>query len=156
MPTTRRLRVCIDIDSILTQEDWATVEHAYEFDLNPDDAGIPRILDQAFAGAFGQTWWTMGLPGSIAGDIEWTLHVGNNDIDRLAEPLYLASNSFIGFFYTGCRLLVSRSGVDDCDIYITSSDRSRVASTADTIRVGSGEFPDWHSVAQYVSRRALH
>lgn len=157
VPTTRKLRICIDIDSILTREDWAAVQHARESGLNPEEAGILQTLDQAFAGAFGQGWWTKGLPDAIGGRIEWTLHVGNNEVDRLADPLYLAAaDSFVGYFFTGCRLLISRLGVDDCDIYITNSVRGRVITAPELIRVGSTEFPDWHSVAQHVSRRARH
>jgi len=153
----RSLRVYIDFASIMTQSDWDTIRRARENGLRVEDTKLLWTVGRAFSDAFGETWWSMGLPDAIAGGVEWTLHIGDMGIGAArADLLYLVgSEPFTGYFFTGCRLLIDRLGSVDCDIYVTHGATTRVRSgTAEVIRVGTKGFEDWHAVASHISERA--
>lgn len=159
-PTTtsqRNLRVYIDFASIMAQSDWDIVTRARENGARVGDAKLLWTVGREFAEAFGETWWSVGFRGVIAGDVEWTLHIGDSSIGTARmDLLYLAgSDEFLGYFFSGGRLLIDRLGSIDCDIYVTQDSAGRIENGAvEVIRVGTKGLEGWHAIASYISERA--
>ncbi|WP_155947956.1 MULTISPECIES: hypothetical protein [Microbacterium] len=153
----QKLRVYIDFASIMTQSEWGAVRRARESGSSVEDTKLLWTVGREFADAFGQEWWSMGLPGAIAGGVEWTLHIGDTGIaGARADLLYLAaSEPFLGYFFGGGRLLVDRLGSVDCDIYITRDATATVrGGDPEVIRIGTKGFEDWAAAASRIAERA--
>lgn len=152
----QNLRVYVDFTSILTRSDWEIVRHARENDLGVSNQLLEKI-GREFADAFGEHWWSVGFIGAFSWGVEWTFHIGDRGIgDMRADLLYLAaSEPFIGYFYTGGRLLIDRLGSVECDIFVTSEEHPRVrGEVTEVVRVGTKGFEDWYAVARRIAERA--
>lgn len=141
----------------MTTSDWDLIRQTRENGSRADLTKVLLTVGREFADAFGETWWSMGLPGAIAGGVEWTLHIDDMGIgDARIDLLYLAgSDPLTGYFFTGGRLLVDRLSDVDCDIYVSRGATPRVrGTTAKVIRVGTEGFEGWHAIASHISELA--
>ncbi|MDZ8172439.1 hypothetical protein [Microbacterium xanthum] len=157
LTSSQKLRVYIDFASIMSPSDWEAVRRVRESGSRVEDTKLLWTVGREFADAFGEDWWSLGLPGAISGGVEWTLHIGRMGIGTpRIDLLYLAASElFTGYFFTGCKLLIDRLGVADCDIYVTRDAAADVRrGPAEVIRVGTKGFEDWRIVASYISGRA--
>ncbi|MDN3495292.1 hypothetical protein QL996_05085 [Planococcus sp. APC 4015] len=150
-----KLRVYIDFAAIFTDADLATIRAGMARGSDLDQSELLANVGREFACAFGSDWWATGLPHSIAGGVEWTLHI--SDVARhMSDLLRLAATEpFVGYFFTGGRLMVDRPFAgEDCDVYITSAGGSRVErSRTQIVQLGTDGFRDWGDVARYIDHR---